>query len=278
MIEIGKINTLKINKEVDFGLYLDAGSEIDEILLPIRYVPKDAVVDDYIDVFIYLDSEDRIIATTETPKAEVGQFAYLKVVDTNNVGAFLDWGLMKDLLVPFSQQRTEMQEGLSYLVYVYLDEETDRIVASSKIEYFLDNVPSEYEEGQEVDLIIGHESDLGIKVIVNEMHTGLIYHNEIFQPLKPGEHVKGFVKKIREDDKLDIALQKQGYEHVEGIAGEILRKLESAGGFLEANDKSTPESIKHMFGVSKKVFKKAIGGLYREKLITMEKTGIRLVK
>lgn len=278
MIEIGKVNTLKINKEVDFGLYLDGGADFEEILLPKRYVPSDAEVDNYLDVFIYLDSEDRIIATTETPLAEVGQFAYLKVVDTTDVGAFLNWGLMKDLMVPFRQQRTEMKVGLSYLVYVYLDEETDRIVASSKIEYFLDNVPSEYEEGQEVDLIIGHESDLGIKVIVNGVHTGLIYHNEIFQPLKPGEHVKGFIKNIREDDKLDIALQKQGYDHVEGIAGEILNKLEAAGGFIEANDKSTPESIKHMFGVSKKVFKKAIGGLYREKLITLEKTGIRLIK
>lgn len=277
MIDIGKVNTLKIVKEVDFGLYLDGGTH-GEILLPTRYVPKDVKVDEYIDVFIYSDSEDRLIATTETPLAEVNQFAYLKVKDVNKVGAFLNWGLMKDLMVPYAEQRNEMHPGIAYLVYVYLDKESERIVASSKLERYLDNVPTEYEEGQEVDLIIWDKTDLGVKVIINESHIGLLYANEIFQPLQPGQRIKGFIKKLREDEKLDVALQKQGYEQVEGISGMILEKLQTRGGFIEATDKTSPESIKHMFGISKKVFKKAIGALYKDRLIDIEKDGIRLIK
>lgn len=277
MIDIGKVNTLRIVKEVDFGLYLDGG-KFGEILIPTRYVPKDAKVDDYIDVFIYADSEDRLIATTETPLAEVGQFAYLKVKDVNSVGAFLNWGLMKDLLVPYREQKTEMFPGINYLVKVYLDPETERIVASSKLEHFIDNIPAEYEEGQEVDLIIWDKTDLGVKVIVNELHLGLLYANEIFQPLQPGQRIKGFIKKLRDDEKIDVSLQKQGYEQVDGVAGMILEKLKTRGGFIEATDKTSPESIKHMFGISKKVFKKAVGALYKDRLIDIEKDGIRLVK
>lgn len=277
MIDIGKVNTLKIVKEVEFGLYLDGGTH-GEILLPTRYVPKGVNVDEYIDVFIYSDSEDRLIATTETPLAEVNQFAYLKVKDINKIGAFLNWGLMKDLMVPYAEMRSEMHAGISYLVYVYLDKESERIVASSKLERYLDNVPTDYEEGQEVDLIIWDKTDLGVKVIVNELHIGLLYANEIFQPLQPGQRVKGYIKKLREDEKIDVALQKQGYEQVEGIAGVILEKLQTRGGFIEATDKTSPESIKHMFGVSKKVFKKAIGALYKDRLIDIEKDGIRLLK
>ena len=277
MIDIGKVNTLRIVKEVDFGLYLDGG-KFGEILIPTRYVPKDVKVDEYIDVFIYADSEDRLIATTETPLAEVGQFAYLKVKDVNSVGAFLNWGLMKDLLVPYREQKVEMFPGISYLVKVYLDPETERIVASSKLEHFLDNVPAEYEEGQEVDLIVWDKTDLGVKVIVNELHLGLLYANEIFQPLQPGQRIKGFIKKMREDEKIDVALQKQGYEQVDSIAAAILEKLKTRGGFIEATDKTSPESIKHMFGISKKVFKKAVGALYKNRLIDIEQDGIRLVK
>lgn len=277
MIDIGKVNTLRIVKEVDFGLYLDGG-EFGEILIPSRYVPKDVKVDEYIDVFVYADSEDRLIATTETPLAEVGQFAYLKVKDVNSVGAFLNWGLMKDLLVPYREQKVEMFPGISYLVKVYLDPETERIVASSKLEHFIDNVPAEYEEGQEVDLIVWDKTDLGIKVIVNELHLGLLYANEIFQPLQPGQRIKGFIKKMRDDEKIDVALQKQGYEQVDSIAAAILEKLKTRGGFIEATDKTSPESIKHMFGISKKVFKKAVGALYKNRLIDIEKDGIRLVK
>jgi len=277
MLEIGKINTLKIVKEVDFGLYLDGG-EFGEILIPTRYVPANARVDEYIDVFVYFDSEDRLIATTETPLAEVDQFAYLKVKQMTQVGAFLNWGLMKDLLVPFREQKYEMHNNMSYLVRVYFDKVSKRIVASSKLDRFLDNVPANFEEGQEVDLIIWEKTDLGYKVIINETHIGLLYNNEIFTPVNPGMKLKGFIKLLREDDKIDVTLQKQGFEHVDETSKMILDKLKSRGGFIEANDNTSPESIKHMFGISKKVFKKAIGSLYKERLIIIEDKGIRLVK
>lgn len=275
MVEIGKTNTLKIVKEVDFGLYLD-GDDLGEILLPKRFVPEDAEVDHYLDVFIYIDSEDRVIATTQEPFAQVGEFAMLKVAATTKVGAFLDWGLMKDLLVPFKEQKEEMKEGRLYLVYVYLDDDTERVVASSKISKFLNNVPAEYEEGQEVDLMIADKTDLGMNVIINNLHMGLIYENEIFQPIKPGQKIKGYIKKLREDEKIDVALQSSGYERVTGVAGDILDKLRKSGGYIEATDKSSPESIKHIFGVSKKVFKKAIGALYKDRLISIDDNGIRL--
>ncbi|MCG8577839.1 MAG: S1-like domain-containing RNA-binding protein [Flavobacteriales bacterium] len=276
MIEIGKYNTLRVVKEVDFGLYLDGGNDFGEILLPKRYVPEETEVDHYLDVFIYLDSEDRLIATTETPFAQVGDFAWLKCAGTSKYGAFLDWGLMKDLFVPFREQRTEMETGLSYFVRVYLDEETERVVASSKVYQFLDNVPIEFEEEDEVDLIIGQATDLGVMVIINGTHSGLVYKNEIFRPLKPGEKCKGFIKKIREDEKIDVRLQQSGLQHIEKAANDILQKLQKSGGYLEVNDKSSPETIKHVFGLSKKAFKKAIGGLYKERFITIEKEGIRL--
>lgn len=277
MLEIGKINTLKIVKEVDFGLYLDGGS-FGEILIPSRYVPANARVDEYLDVFIYHDSEDRLIATTETPLAEVDQFAFLKVKQLTKVGAFLDWGLLKDLLVPFREQKYEMQNGMSYLVRVYLDKASGRIAASSKLDRFLDNLPADFEEGQEVDLIVWEKTDLGYKVIINNTHTGLLYANEIFKPVHSGMKLKGFIKRLREDDKIDISLQKQGFVHVDETSRMILEKLKSRGGFIEATDNTSPESIKHMFGVSKKVFKKAIGTLYKERLIVIEDKGIRLVK
>lgn len=278
MVEIGKTNTLKVVKEVDFGLYLDGGETYGEILIPTRYVPADTEVDHYLDVFIYLDSEDRIIATTDIPYAEVGEFAYLKCVGVTGIGAFLDWGLAKDLFVPFREQAFEMTEGLTYFVRIYLDEETERIVASSKTNQFLDNEPHDFQEGDEVDLIIGTPTDLGYRVVVNDKFSGLIYHNEIFTKIKPGLQTKGYVQKVREDEKLDISLQPSGYERVESIADTILDKLKRNGGFVEITDKSSPESVKHVFGVSKKVFKKAVGSLYRDRLITIEENGIRLVK
>jgi predicted RNA-binding protein (virulence factor B family) len=277
MVEIGKVNTLKVVKEVDFGLYLDGGED-GEILLPTRYIDEGTEVDHFIDVFIYLDSEDRLIGTNETPLAEVGDFAFLKCAQITEYGAFLDWGLMKDLLCPFSEQTVDMIEGVGYFVFIYVDDETARIVATAKTDKFLDNTPHDYEVGQEVELIIGTRSDLGVKVIVNGEHSGLLYHNEVFEELRPGQKTTGYIKNIREDEKLDVSLQKEGYDRVVGVAGDILRKLESNGGFVEANDKSSPEVIKHMFGISKKVFKKAIGSLYRDRLITIEPNGIRLVK
>jgi len=276
MIEIGKINTLKVVKEVDFGLYLDGGDEFGEILLPTRYVADDMEVDHFVDVFIYNDSEDRIIATTDEALAEVDEYAYLKCISVTKFGAFLDWGLAKDLLVPFKEQATEMQEGLSYFVRVYLDEETERVVASSKTRQFLDNEPAEYEEGEQVDLVIGNSTDLGVKVVINDKHSGLLYHNEIFKPLRPGLRMVGYIKKLREDEKIDVTLEKPGYQKIDGLAGEILTKLEQSGGYIEVNDKSTPETIKHIFGTSKKNFKKAVGALYRERMISFKGDGIQL--
>lgn len=276
MVEIGKINTLKVVKEVDHGLYLDGGDEFGEILLPNRYVAEDMEIDHFVDVFIYNDSEDRIIATTDEPLAEVDEFAYLKCISVTKFGAFLEWGLAKDLLVPFKEQATEMQEGLSYFVRVYLDEETERIVASSKTKQFLDNSPTEYEEGEKVDLIIGNSTDLGVKVVINDKHSGLLYHNEIFKEIHPGQRIQGYIKKLRDDDKIDVSLERPGYQKIDGLAGEILEKLENSGGFLEVNDKSSPDTIKHIFGTSKKNFKKALGALYKERIITFKGEGIQL--
>jgi hypothetical protein len=234
-------------------------------------------VDHYVDVFIYNDSEDRIIATTDEPTAEVDDFAYLKCISVTRFGAFLDWGLAKDLMVPFKEQATEMKEGLSYFVRVYLDEATERIVASSKTSQFLDNEPALYEEGDKVDLIIGNSTDLGVKVVINNRHSGLLYHNEIFKPIQPGQRLTGYIKKMRDDDKIDVQLERPGYQKIDGLAGEILDKLDQSGGYLEVNDKSTPETIKHIFGTSKKNFKKALGALYKDRMIAFEKNGIRLV-
>jgi len=278
MVEIGKYNTLRVVKEVDFGIYLDGGEEYGEILMPSRYVPEDVKPDDELEVFIYNDSEDRVIATTEKPYVTTGEFRFLKVKAVNRIGAFLDWGLPKDLLVPFREQKAKMVEGGTYLVYVYLDDETDRIVASAKIDKFLDNRIPEYETGDEVDLLIAEKTDLGFKAIVDGSFWGMIYENEIFTPVETGLYLKGYIKKVRDDDKLDISLQKEGYDQVDGISQNILEKLKEAGGFLAVSDKSPAEMIYHMFGISKKNFKKAIGSLYKKKFITISKEGIKLSK
>ncbi len=278
MVEVGKYNTLRVVKEVEFGIYLDGGEEYGEILMPSRYVPEGTKPDDELEVFIYNDSEDRVIATTEKPYATVGEFKFLKVKAVNRFGAFLDWGLPKDLLVPFREQKAKMVEGGTYLVYVYLDDETDRIVASAKVDKFLDNVIPEYEDGDEVDLLVAEKTDLGYKVIVDGLYWGMIYENEIFTPVERGQYLKGFIKKVRDDDKLDVSLQKEGYGQVDGISKQILDKLNESGGFLAVSDKSPAEMIYHIFGISKKNFKKAIGALYKKKLINIGKEGIRLVK
>lgn len=275
MAEIGKINSLRVVKEVDFGLYLDGG-EHGEILLPKRYVPENAKPEDILEVFIYLDSEDRIIATTETPHIMLGEFACLKVVAVTSMGAFLDWGLMKDLFVPFREQKLKMEEGRWYIVTVYLDPETKRLVASAKIEKFLDNLPPDYEAGQEVDLLIASETDLGFNAIINNRHLGVIYKNEIFQPLRKGERIMGFIKKIREDEKIDLLLQKAGYAKVDDISMKIVNVLKKHNGFLPVTDKSDPDTIYELFGVSKKTYKKAIGALFKFRLIDIEDKGIRL--
>ena len=277
MVEIGKLNRLKVVKEVDFGLYLDGGSQ-GEILLPIRYVPKDCNVGDEIEVFIYRDSEDRIIATTEKPYVMVGEFACLKVVSVSHTGAFLDWGLPKDLLVPFSEQIHKMEEGKRYVVGVYLDEASDRIAASAKLDDCLyRESEDDFELGEEVDLFVSNKTDLGYQVIINNSHFGLLHNHEVVHPLKRGEKIRGFIKNIREDGRIDVTLHMKGHEKIDDGAQVVLKVLKAEGGFVGVTDKSPPALIDAMFGISKGMFKKAIGSLYKRKVITLEDDGIRLV-
>lgn len=277
MVEIGKYNTLKIVKDLDFGVYLDGGDDL-EILLPARYVPRNVKPGDEVEVFIYHDNEGRIIATTAKPLAIVGEFQWMECKSVNDMGAFLEWGLMKDLLVPFREQKMPMREGKWYLVYVHLDHVTKRIVASARVDKFLDNVPPVYEFNQEVDLLVADETEIGYKVIINNLHWGLVYHNEIYRRLERGEHLKGYIKEVREDEKIDVSLTRLGYEKVEGIAGIILDALKVQNGFLPVHDKSPADEIYSLFGCSKKSFKQAIGALYKKKLISIEPTGIRLIE
>lgn len=274
MVAIGDYNELEIIKQVDFGVYLD--SEDGEILLPAKYLPAHYQLGDRLRVFVYRDSEDRIIATTLEPKAKVGDFAALTAKDVTNYGAFLDWGLEKDLFVPFSNQRDKMQPGRTYTVYLYLDENSDRIVATAKYEKFLNTDAPQLSEGQEVDLLVAGFTDLGIKVIINNQYLGILYKNEVFRPLQLGEKTRGFIRKIREDNKIDVSLQKAGYEEVPDAADQVLQKLKAAGGKLALSDKSSPEEIYAALGMSKKTFKKAIGSLYREGQITLSETNIQL--
>lgn len=275
MVEIGRFNTLTVVKIVDFGVYLDGG-ERGEILMPKEYVPANCFPDDEVNAFVYFDSEDRIVATTEHPNVMVGEFAFLKVVALSPVGAFLDWGLRKDLLVPFREQRDPMVEGKSYLVYVYLDKASDRIVASTKIDKYLDQVFPEYEPNQEVEVLIARQSDLGYSVIVNNTHWGLVYKNEIFQQLKIGQKMKGYIKEVREDEKIDVSLQQPGYAKIEGLAGMVLEKLKDYGGILDLSDKSQPEEIYKVFGCSKKNYKKALGTLLKQGLVEIGDSEVHL--
>lgn len=275
MAEIGKYNTLNIIKILDFGAYLDA-NELGEILLPIKQLPPDSKVGERLEVFIYNDSEDRLIATCKEPLAVADEFAVLKVVEVNKTGAWLDWGLEKHLLVPFNEQKQNMSADKSYLVYVFLDKQTKRLVASSKLQKFLDNLPPEYTEGQEVDLLISNKTDLAYTAIINNTHSGLIYTNEVFKKLKRGEKIKGYIKKVREDEKIDLTLEKIGYEKIDSMSEKILKTIKAHHGYLLLSDKSSPEEIKKLLGISKKNFKKAIGALYKKQLITIEEKGIRL--
>ncbi|MDR1454163.1 MAG: GntR family transcriptional regulator [Tannerella sp.] len=274
-METGKMNTLKVIKTVDFGVYLDGG-EGREILLPARYVPQGCGEGDEVDVFIYHDNEGRLIATTLRPLATVGEFQWMQVKEVSAVGAFLEWGLMKDLLVPRREQKTPMQEGRRYLVYVYLDFVTKRIVASARIDRFLDNVPPPYERNQEVDLIVAESTEMGYKVIINHQHWGLAYHNEVFHSLEKGEKRKGYIREVREDGKIDVSLYPLGYGKIDGIARRVLQTLTRSGGFLPVHDGSDAGEIQSLFACSKKSFKKAVGALYRQQLISLEKEGIRL--
>ncbi|MDR0748582.1 MAG: GntR family transcriptional regulator [Tannerellaceae bacterium] len=275
-METGRLNTLKIVKDLDFGVYLDGGNGR-EILLPARYVPKNVKPGDEVEVFIYHDNEGRLIATTARPLAMAGEFKFMEVKSVNETGAFLEWGLMKDLLVPFGEQKAPMQEGRRYLVYVHLDKVSGRIVASARIEKFLDNTFPAYHFNQQVDLLVADETDLGYKVIVNNLHWGLLYHKEVFRQLEKGEQLTGYIKEVRDDEKIDVSLMPLGYGKVEGVAATILESLRIHNGFLPIHDKSEPEEIYALFRCSKKTFKQAIGSLYKRQLITLEKDGIRTV-
>jgi len=278
MLEIGQFNTLQVLREVDFGFYLDSeDEEWGDILLPYNSAPKICEVDDWIEVFIYFDSEDRIIATAKRPHAVVGEFNLLRVASVEKVGAFLDWGLQKDLLVPFGEQKIRLQPNRSYIVWVFIDEASGRIVASTRLNKFLELEDAEYEFGQAVELLITRETELGYKAIINNAHWGFLYHNEVFKPLRIGQKVKGYIQKRREDGKIDLSLTPLGYEKVGEIAQHILGLLVKKGGFLPITGKSSPEEISDTFGVSKKNYKKALGALYKKRLINIEDDGIRLV-
>lgn len=276
-LRLGQYNRLEVIKELDFGLYLD-GYDGEEILIPRVYVPEGTQIGDFLEVFIYRDSEDRLIATTLKPYATVGEFAYLKVKDVSKLGVFLDWGLMKDLLVPFGEQTHKMGLGRSYLVYIYVDEESERIVASAKLDKFLENDTSKFTEGQEVSLIPYEYTDLGIKALIDKRTIGVIYKSEVFQEVTLGEITKGFVKKIRTDTKIDLALVKQGYDRIDNVKSQIYDLLVSEEGFLPYTDKTDSEIIYRDLQMSKKDFKKAIGGLYRDGKVKLQNNGIYINK
>jgi predicted RNA-binding protein (virulence factor B family) len=276
MISIGQIVELEVIKSVEFGFYLDA-QNLGEVLLPVKYAPPDLIEGDTIEVFLYLDSAGRPVATNQEPKAVVGEFAYLKVVDTSAVGAFLDWGLDKDVLVPFAEQHRPMEPGHSYLVYIYIGID-GRITASSKIDKFLDDEkPHNFKPQQAVNLIIANSTDLGYKAIINHSHWGVLYKNEVHQRLSFGQSKKGFIKHIRPDGKIDLSLQ-GGQETRDKYAKIILNYLRKQNGFAPVHDKSDPQLISDLFGMSKGAFKRAIGGLYKQRVISIEKDGIRLLE
>lgn len=275
-IELGKTNRLRVVKAVDFGMYLDGG-DAGEILLPTRYVPEGCNVGDELDVFLYLDSEERLIATTLTPLAQVGDFAYLRVAWVNSYGAFLDWGLMKDLFVPFREQKLRMQIGRSYIVHLHVDEESYRLMASAKVERYLSDEMPPYYEGDEVRILVWQKTDLGFKVIVDNRFAGLVYDDDLFRPLYTGDRARAYVRRIRPDGKLDITLQKPGRGAVDDFSKVLLEHLRHNAGRTSLCDKSPAEEIYAMFGVSKKVFKKAVGDLYKRRLVEITDEGLRLV-
>lgn len=276
MVEIGKFNKLKALRKVEFGMFLD-GAEDGEILLPRRYVSDDLKVGDEVDVFIHFDSEDRLTATLDKPKAQVGEFASLMVKSVERVGAFLDWGLGKDLFLPFSEVTRDIRMGQSVVVYLYLDK-SDRIAATMRLERHISKEPATYTAGQEVQLLIASKTDLGFKALVNGAHWGMIYANEVFDNIHLGQAMKGYIKQVRPDGKIDLSLQKAGHKSSEDIGPLIMEKLREEGGFLPINDKTSAELIYDMFGVSKKKYKMALGDLYKKRLLTVKDDGIYLNK
>ncbi len=278
MVRIGRMNHLKVVNLLDFGAFLDGGM-LEDILLPKRFVPEGCQVGDELDVFIYLDSDDVPIATTLRPKAQVGEFACLKVTDTNRVGAFLDWNMPKELLVPFSEQKDRMVKDQFYVVYIYQEQQSYRIVASSKISKFLSTKPHRYSNGQAVSLMICDRTDIGYTAIVDNKYLGVIFDQDIDRPIRMGMKFDGFIKRVRPDQKLDLCLKKPGFDKqgMSDLSTEILERLKAEQGFLPFNDRTDPAVVKREFSVSKRVFKMAIGGLYKERLIRIDEDGIRLL-
>jgi len=278
MALVGRYNSLQVVKHTNFGLYLD-GAQDGEILLPNRYIPKDipSEDEDWLNVFIYLDSDDKLIATTEKPKVQVGEFASLKVVEVNSIGIFLDWGLPKDLLLPYSEEKRPLKAGDYCVVHVYLDKHTRRITATTRLDRYLDKVPANYSVGQEVDLLVAEETAMGFKAIINNKHWGLIHKNEVFKFLRSGKQEKGFIKEVRSDGNISLSLQPVGEQLATSLNAKILDKLRENNGVLPVSDKSDPQVISNLFGVSKGNFKKAIGALYKQGQIVIHADRIELV-
>lgn len=274
-MKIGEWNTLRIARNTNVGLYLTDGTQ--DVLLPKKYMPKTFEFDDEMTVFLYLDHEERLVATNLEPKIYLNEFALLQVNYVNEFGAFMDWGLEKDLFVPFREQARKMEAGKRYLIYMTLDEKTNRLVGSSKLNQFLTHKSVDLEQGEEVDLIVSHITDLGINVIINEKYKGLLYKNEVFEDLRTGDRIIGYVKTVRPDGKIDVLRNKPGYAKVEKNAEIILNELNYNNGFLGLHDKSHPEEIKTILGMSKKTFKQTIGTLYKEKQIEIKEDGIYLI-
>ncbi len=274
-MKIGQYNSLKIDRDTQVGLFLTDGK--DDVLLPNKYVPNVWEIGEEIIVFVYLDHEQRPVATTLEPYILLNEFALLRVNYVNQVGAFMDWGMEKDILVPFKEQARPMEKGKRYLVYLYMDEKTNRLVASSKTNQFLSNDELTVENGEEVELIVSHITEVGINVIINEKHKGLLYKDQVYDDIRTGDRLRGYIKTIRPDNKIDVALQIQGYQAIEPNAEKILSELRASRGFLRLNDDSHPEDIKTVLKMSKKTFKKAIGALYKDKLIEIKEDGIYLL-
>ncbi len=276
-IRLGEYNLLKVVKDVDFGVYLDGGDE-GEVLLPLRYVPEDCKVGDELEVFLYLDNEERLVATTLKPLAQVGDFAFLTVAWVNEYGAFLDWGLMKDLFCPFREQKMKMEKGKGYIVHVHIDEESYRIVASAKVERYFSREFPNYVHGQEVDLLIWQKTDLGFKVIIDNNYPGLVYKDQVFKDIRTGDRIKGYIDIIRDDGKIDVTLQPTGRQMTAEFSRTLLQYLNDNGGICHLTDKSPAEEIYRLFQVSKKNYKKAVGDLYKKRLITINDDCIMTVQ
>ena len=276
MAQVGRFNKLEVIKEVDFGVYLDGG-ELDSILLPQRYVPEDCEVGDWIDVFLYFDSEDLLIATTEKPRVEVGRCEMLKVIDVNNAGAFMDWGLPKDLLVPYSEQLKPMEVGYSYVVYAFHDQDSDRIAASTRLQDYLAEESVWVKPRQAVDLLIAGRTDLGYKAVINDQYLGLIFRDDAFRPLKVGERLPGFIKSIRSDGKIDLVISQGTLQGDHDLGEQIIERLRASDGVSTLTDKSQPDEIYRAFKVSKKKYKQALGSLYKSKRILLSAEKIQLV-